>query len=203
MLPNSKSFAAKILAASAAVFPFFANAQLSPSQAVKTLERVYDGSNGADLNQRQNWGGNGAAGMYMFISHKAANAPEPVADNENWFHVIEMQHQEDNAWMGQIGMDYYNDGGLYWRHQDSWNWRPWKKVASEDWVNEQVWRTRNRTNAGLQGNNGATSGFFETAAPVNFPTNASSWWHLLDVRHSNTANNYAMQFSGSFFDQNL
>jgi hypothetical protein len=64
-------------------------------------------------------------------------------------------------------------------------------------------RTETRDNAGLQGNAGAQSGFFETSLPVNFPTGASSWWHLIDSRHSNTTNNYAMQLSGSFFDQKL
>jgi hypothetical protein len=60
-----------------------------------------------------------------------------------------------------------------------------------------------RNDAGLQGNVGAVSGFFEASIPVNYPTGASGWWHLLDVRHSNTENNYAMQFAGSFFNQDL
>ncbi|WP_343522285.1 hypothetical protein [Pedobacter sp.] len=60
-----------------------------------------------------------------------------------------------------------------------------------------------RNDAGLQGDAGAVSGFFETASPVNYPAGASSWWHLLDVRHSNQVNNYAMQMAGSFFDQNF
>ena len=64
-------------------------------------------------------------------------------------------------------------------------------------------RTETRSNAGLQGNAGAQSGFFETSTPTNYPTGASSWWHLIDVRHSNNANNYALQLSGSFFDQKL
>ncbi|WP_443946635.1 hypothetical protein ACJVDH_05900 [Pedobacter sp. AW1-32] len=64
-------------------------------------------------------------------------------------------------------------------------------------------QTEVRDNASLQGNAGAKSGFFETSNPTNYPGGAASWWHLLDVRHSNTVNNYAMQFSGSFFDQNL
>jgi hypothetical protein len=64
-------------------------------------------------------------------------------------------------------------------------------------------RTEYRTDAGLQGNAGAISGFFQTPAPVNYPAGASSWWHLLDIRHSNPANNYTMQFAGSFFDQQL
>jgi hypothetical protein len=64
-------------------------------------------------------------------------------------------------------------------------------------------RTETRDNAGLQGNAGARSGFYETSAPTNYPAGASSWWHLLDVRHNNPANNYAMQIAGSFYDQNL
>jgi hypothetical protein len=64
-------------------------------------------------------------------------------------------------------------------------------------------RTEYRNDAGLQGNAGAISGFFQTPAPVNYPAGAGSWWHLLDVRHSNPDNNYTMQFAGSFFDQQL
>jgi len=64
-------------------------------------------------------------------------------------------------------------------------------------------RTESRDNAGLQGNAGAQSGFFETASPTNYPAGASSWWHLIDTRHSNNGNNYALQISGSFFDQKL
>lgn len=61
-------------------------------------------------------------------------------------------------------------------------------------------RTETRDNAGLIA---SQSGFFETSTPTNYPAGASSWWHLIDVRHSNNANNYAMQLSGSFFDQEL
>lgn len=64
-------------------------------------------------------------------------------------------------------------------------------------------RTETRDNAGLQGNAGAQSGFFETVSPTNYPSGASSWWHLIDSRHSNNTNNYALQIAGSFFDQEL
>jgi len=64
-------------------------------------------------------------------------------------------------------------------------------------------QAQTRDDAGLQGNAGAVSGFFETNNPINYPAGAGSWWHLLDVRHSNTNNNYAMQFAGSFFNQEL
>lgn len=73
------------------------------------------------------------------------------------------------------------------------------------WGNAGV-RSESRDDAGLQGNAGSRSGFYETSSPnpsSSWPTGASSWWHLLDIRHSNAANNYAMQFSGSFFDQDL
>jgi hypothetical protein len=61
--------------------------------------------------------------------------------------------------------------------------------------------TQTRDDAGAQV--GGASGFFETASPANYPAGAASWWHLLDVRHSNPNNNFAMQFAGSFFDQDL
>ncbi len=61
-------------------------------------------------------------------------------------------------------------------------------------------RTETRNDAGQIA---TQSGFFETNTPVNFPAGASSWWHLIDTRHSNNANNYALQIAGSFFDQDL
>ncbi len=61
-------------------------------------------------------------------------------------------------------------------------------------------RTETRDNAGQIA---SQSGFFETSAPVNYPAGAASWWHLIDTRHSNNANNYALQIAGSFFDQEL
>jgi hypothetical protein len=64
-------------------------------------------------------------------------------------------------------------------------------------------RTETRDDAGSQG---GRSGFYETSVPApaaNWYTGASSWQHLLETRHSNTGNNYAMQLAGSFFDQNL
>lgn len=71
-------------------------------------------------------------------------------------------------------------------------------------------RTESRDNAGLQGNAGAKSGFFETAAPVGYPIDPDNpnapnvtWNHLLDIRHSNLSNNFSMQFAGNFFTQNL
>ena len=66
-------------------------------------------------------------------------------------------------------------------------------------------RTEQRLDAGLQGNAGAQSGFFQNdgSTVTNYPSGASGWYHLIDCRHSNPVNDYAMQFAGSFFDQNL
>ncbi|MBW7675114.1 cell wall anchor protein [Chryseobacterium chendengshani] len=64
----------------------------------------------------------------------------------------------------------------------------------------QVSNTQTRNDAGAPT---FTSGFYEAQVPVNFPVNAASWWHLLDVRHSNTNNNYGMQIAGSFYDQDF
>ncbi|MGO4709107.1 cell wall anchor protein [Chryseobacterium sp. 2TAF14] len=64
----------------------------------------------------------------------------------------------------------------------------------------QTSNTQTRDDAGAPT---VTSGFYQTSNPINYPSGASNWWHLLDVRHSNSANNYGMQFAGSFFDQDL
>ncbi len=61
-------------------------------------------------------------------------------------------------------------------------------------------RTETKDNADAPG---SRSGFYETSGPVNFYPNASSWQHLIDVRHSNGGNNYALQIAGGFFDEDL
>ncbi len=64
-------------------------------------------------------------------------------------------------------------------------------------------RTETRDDAGTQG---GRSGFYETSVPApaaDWYTGASGWQHLLETRHSNTGNNYAMQIAGSFFDQDF
>jgi hypothetical protein len=61
-------------------------------------------------------------------------------------------------------------------------------------------RTQTKDDAGSIA---SKSGFFETASPVNYYAGASSWQHMLEARHSNDANNYALQIAGSFFDQIL
>ncbi len=56
------------------------------------------------------------------------------------------------------------------------------------------------------GQMGGRSGFFETSAPApaaNWYPGASEWQHVIEARHSNTGNNFALQIAGSFFDQNL
>jgi len=63
-----------------------------------------------------------------------------------------------------------------------------------------------RHDAGLRGDAGARSGFYQTSVPApaaNWPSGAVGWWHLIDVRHSNPANNYALQIAGSFWGQDL
>ena len=74
-----------------------------------------------------------------------------------------------------------------------------------EWGNNNQ-RTQSRDNPGLRGDAGARSGFFETiaASPANnYPPGAQGHWHLLDVRHSNPGNNFALQLAGSFYDQRL
>jgi hypothetical protein len=82
------------------------------------------------------------------------------------------------------------------------------EITGNLWYGTTNSRTQWRDNAGLQGDAGAQSGFYETAAATNYPSTRGQtfigpWYHLIDIRHSNPANNYAMQFSGSFFDQDV
>ncbi|MEL0029078.1 MAG: hypothetical protein VW625_10585, partial [Perlucidibaca sp.] len=61
-------------------------------------------------------------------------------------------------------------------------------------------RTFYKNNAGASA---SQSGFFETASPTNYYSGASSWQHLMEARHHNNDNNYAMQIAGSFFNQDF
>jgi hypothetical protein len=77
----------------------------------------------------------------------------------------------------------------------------WDASHTHEWLSITGHRTLFRDDAGLQGNAGARSGFFETSAPTNYYAGANSWQHLIEARHTNDGNNYAMQIAGSFFDQ--
>lgn len=53
---------------------------------------------------------------------------------------------------------------------------------------------------------GNLSGFYEGLNSLNVPTQVgglSNWVHLIECRHSDPNNNYALQIASSFFDQNL
>ena len=73
-------------------------------------------------------------------------------------------------------------------------------AGSVSWANITGVRTLTRDDAGTSGSL-TTSGFFETSTPTNYYSGASSWQHLIEARHTNDTNNYAMQLAGSFFDQ--
>ncbi len=106
----------------------------------------------------------------------------------NWFYGT--TYAFNGIWYDANNSAYYLDPDGY------------SNLNDIGWGNSGT-RTQTRDNAGLRGDAGARSGFFETSSPTNYYSGASSWQHLLDVRHSNNGNNYAMQFSGSFFDQRL
>ena len=64
-------------------------------------------------------------------------------------------------------------------------------------------RTETKNDAGAAG---GRSGYYQTSAPApaaNWPAGASTWWHLMEARHSNLGNNYSMQIAGSFYDQDF
>jgi len=71
--------------------------------------------------------------------------------------------------------------------------------GSLTWGNSNT-RTEWKHDAGAMA---SRSGFFETDNPVNYPAGASGWWHLIESRHSNNSNNFALQIAGSFMNQDL
>ncbi|MBO9675436.1 MAG: hypothetical protein J7577_18450 [Sphingobacteriaceae bacterium] len=98
---------------------------LTTANGVKTNANQYTG----DLNINQNWGGTGMPGMYIFNAQTQTNAPT----SSDWYHIIEMQHDHGNNWIGQIGLGYFTDG-LYYRQQYQSTWGNWHTVATQDWV---------------------------------------------------------------------
>lgn len=145
--------------------------------------------------------------VYAHTNAGTSTAKLPIA---NWGHqILFTSNGTRNAAIGLTNGHGYFAGNL-----GIGTTNPSEKIHSTGniqadgvvfWGNSLV-RTETRNDAGLQGNAGARSGFYETSAPSpasSWPAGASSWWHLLDVRHSNSSNNYAMQIAGSFFDQNL
>jgi hypothetical protein len=102
---------------------------LTTANGVKTNATQYTG----DLNTNQNWGGTGTPGMYIFNAQTKTNAPT----SSDWYHIIEMQHDHDNNWIGQIGLGYFTDG-LYYRQQYQSTWGNWHTVATQDWVQAQL-----------------------------------------------------------------
>ncbi|MBB6005500.1 hypothetical protein [Arcicella rosea] len=138
----------------------------------------------------------------------------------SWWHLLDIRHSNStNNYAMQLSGSFF-DQKLYFRKTNNNPAQAWREIPTLDTTGALTLsgnltltgklkygandsRTEIRDNAGLRGDAGAQSGFFITQTPVNYPKNASSWWHLLDVRTTGTTNNYAMQFSGSFFDQKL
>jgi hypothetical protein len=145
-------------------------------------------------------GGKGATAAIAFgtdnttVAKGAANAQIAVTNMDAATNRSEMAF---TTWDGAVTAEHLrltSDGALVTGNLSVTGTASWGTLSA---------RTETRSDAGIQGSAGARSGFFETNAPVNFPQGAQSYWHLLDVRHSNPANNYAMQIAGSFYDQNI
>jgi hypothetical protein len=116
--------------------------------------------------------------------------------HSNRWYIVAGSNSTELVRFRQDGSDksYIDNDGVYVGNVNgSATSVPWSGISGQ--------RTLSRDNAGLQGDAGARSGFFETSAPVNYYSGASSWQHLIESRHTNDGNNFAMQIAGSFFDQ--
>ncbi|MEA5257939.1 hypothetical protein VB264_09085 [Arcicella aquatica] len=177
------------------------------------------GTNDSRTETRNDAGLRGDAGAQsgFYTTSSPVNYPKNAT---GFWHLLDVRHSNltDNYAMQLAGS--FGDQRLYFRKTNNNPTQPWREIPTLDTtgaltVNGTLTlygklkygpndsRTETRDNAGLRGDAGAQSGFFVTQTPLNYPKNASSWWHLLDVRSTGTSNNYAMQLAGSFFDQKL
>jgi len=138
----------------------------------------------------------GAASMHMtyrgdgygFIGSGTVSNAEPGASYFRFDYNANHIYTPDNIGIGSatptVALDVVGtviaSGSVYWGDNET--------------------RTETKNDAGTAA---TKSGFFQTAAPVNFYTSASGWQHLIEARHTNDANNYALQLAGGFFDQDL
>ncbi|MBB6005499.1 hypothetical protein [Arcicella rosea] len=161
--------------------------------------------------------GEAGAQSGFFQTQSPVNYPKNAS---GWWHLLDIRNSYpiNNFAMQLAGS--FNDQKLFFRKTNNNPAQAWREIPTLDTTGALTLtgnltltgklkygandsRTEIRDNAGLRGDAGAQSGFFLTQNPVNYPKNASGWWHLLDVRAGGTTNNYAMQFSGSFNDQKL
>lgn len=184
------------------------------------------GDGGSRTEARPDAGLQGSAGAQSGFFQTANPERNYPPGASSWWHLLDVRHtSSENNYAMQFAGSFY-DQGLWFRKTAGNPSTPWKQVVLADdqgdvkltgnagiaktltvgglrWGHEGS-RTETRSDAGLQGNAGAQSGFFQTERPEkNYPPGASGWWHLLDIRHANLANNYAMQLAGSFHDQGL
>jgi hypothetical protein len=145
------------------------------------------------------------------------NAAHLEIRNNGVGHAVISFHNE-GVWGAHLGLEMiqHSDGNM----RGALTTRGW---SGDSWlghtslrVGEVVWgisgsNTLTRTFAGQLGNQGARSGFFEfnqtsgNSQDYQYPAGyaGNTWWHLIDTRHQNPDNNFAMQIAGNFFDQRL
>ena len=60
----------------------------------------------------------------------------------------------------------------------------------------------NKINDLSNANNSVPCGFYQYSSGSNYPT-TGTWYNLLNVRHSNTANDHGFQIAASYYDENI
>ena len=61
---------------------------------------------------------------------------------------------------------------------------------------------QNRISTLSNANNSVPSGFYQASSGTNYPT-TGTWYNLLNVRHSNTANDHGFQIAASYYNEDI
>ena len=170
-----------------------------PSASSPTI--VDNGSDNTYINARVIYNGSGTYPDGLYLGHGNANgSANRIYDGggSNYLRV-------GSATFSSVGISKWlfgdqSDNGIFAQFSGLIHAKSGLYVNGDFSFGSAGTRTETLNDAGEMG---GRSGFYESYSPVNFPAGATSWWHLISTRHSNTGNNYAMQIAGSFFDQRI
>ncbi|KKU94155.1 MAG: hypothetical protein UY26_C0003G0306 [Candidatus Jorgensenbacteria bacterium GW2011_GWA1_48_13] len=185
---------------------------ITPSGNVATADKVNGYSSGPDNSHP----GTGMRPFYSWALGCAYNGSGGCYSNG----ISVGSHPSDQAYGFQIVQNMWDDR-LYFRRYNG-GWQDWFTVidsgtigsqsvnyaasaGSVAWGNvtgRQTWLTASNLIEELSNfNSSRPSGFYQGYNASNAP--GSSWYNMLNVRHSNTGNDHGFQIAASYYDENV
>ena len=189
------------------------------SDASDTLSGDYTFTGGADAisitssdigsSSSSNWTGDPGASRLKIQAHASRWY---IVSNSNSDRIVQFrQNSSDRTWIANDGQIYHGSSGTgdkYWRQGNDGSGSGLDADTLDGQQQSYYW---NQGSTGLQSdnristlsnfNNSVPSGFYQSSTASNMP--GTSWHNMLNVRHSNTANDHGFQLSMSYYNQHL